>query len=101
MLANGLQGVVLPAAGADDDGRAATVACEVLMPRRRSATSSARARPTRSTRSCRPARQFGMQTMDSTLANLVRQGVITMDMALERANHPDELKRLLGLVKAA
>lgn len=32
---------------------------------------------------------------------LVRQGVISMDMALERAGHPDELKRLLGLVKAA
>jgi hypothetical protein len=24
-----------------------------------------------------------------------------MDMAMERAGHPDELKRLLGLVKAA
>jgi twitching motility protein PilT len=43
----------------------------------------------------------GMQTMDSSLATLVRQGVISVDQALERAGHPDELKRILGLVKAA
>jgi twitching motility protein PilT len=43
----------------------------------------------------------GMGSMDASLATLVRQGVISMDMALERAGHPDELKRLLGLVKAA
>ena len=29
-----------------------------------------------------------MQTMDANLANLVRQGIVTMDMAVERAGHP-------------
>jgi twitching motility protein PilT len=43
----------------------------------------------------------GMQTMDANLATLVRQGIVTMETAIERAGHADELKRLLGLVKAA
>ena len=45
--------------------------------------------------------QHGMQTMDANLATLVRQGIVSMDTALERAGHADELKRILGLVKAA
>jgi Tfp pilus assembly pilus retraction ATPase PilT len=36
-----------------------------------------------------------MVSMDSSLANLVRQGVITKHLALERASSPGELKRLL------
>ena len=40
--------------------------------------------------------RFGMLTMDMSLANLVRAGKITMDMALERCHDPEELSRLLG-----
>jgi twitching motility protein PilT len=43
----------------------------------------------------------GMQSMDAALVNLVRQGTIDMNMALEHAGHPDELKRLLGQLRAA
>ena len=51
------------------DGSGRVVACEVLVPDARPcATSSARARPTRSRRRCRPARSVGMQTMDAALA---------------------------------
>jgi twitching motility protein PilT len=39
--------------------------------------------------------QHGMISMDASLANLVRQGVITKHLALERASSPGELKRLL------
>jgi len=37
----------------------------------------------------------GMITMDASLAELVRKGRITRDLAMERAGHPDELGRLL------
>jgi hypothetical protein len=36
-----------------------------------------------------------MQTMDSALADLVRGGVITRQLAESRSSTPEELKRLL------
>lgn len=44
--------------------------------------------------------QYGMQTMNSSLADLVRHGHITKELALRRSSVPDELERLL-LVGAA
>jgi twitching motility protein PilT len=38
----------------------------------------------------------GMQTMDSSLATLVREGKITQKLAEARSPTADELKRLLG-----
>jgi twitching motility protein PilT len=38
----------------------------------------------------------GMQTMDSSLAQLVRTGKITRQLAESRSTTPEELKRLLG-----
>jgi twitching motility protein PilT len=38
----------------------------------------------------------GMQTMDTSLATLVRQGKITQKLAESRSSTPDELRRLLG-----
>ena len=40
--------------------------------------------------------QFGMVTMDQSLALLVRTGTITSALALERAADPDNLRSLLG-----
>ncbi len=37
-----------------------------------------------------------MQTMDTSLATLVRQGKITQKVAESRSSTADELKRLLG-----
>jgi twitching motility protein PilT len=39
--------------------------------------------------------QFGMQTMNSSLADLVRRGHITRELALRQSSVPDELERLL------
>ena len=44
--------------------------------------------------------QYGMQTMNSSLADLVRHGHITKELAIRRSSVPDELERLL-LVGAA
>jgi twitching motility protein PilT len=38
----------------------------------------------------------GMQTMDASLATLLRAGKITRELAFSRAHSPDELRRLLG-----
>jgi hypothetical protein len=45
--------------------------------------------------------RFGMRTMDASLAELVRAGTITHQLALERAHDPEELNRLLGPAAAA
>ena len=37
-----------------------------------------------------------MRTMDASLAELVRAGRITQEMAMDRSHDPDELNRLLG-----
>jgi twitching motility protein PilT len=39
---------------------------------------------------------LGMQTMDASLATLVRQGAITQKLAEARSSTPEELNRLLG-----
>ncbi len=38
----------------------------------------------------------GMQTMDASLATLVRQDKISQKMAESRSSTPEELRRLLG-----
>jgi twitching motility protein PilT len=40
--------------------------------------------------------QYGMQTMDAALAQLVRAGKITRQLAESRAHSPEELRRLMG-----
>ena len=37
-----------------------------------------------------------MQTMDAALADLVRRGIITRELAKNRSSTPAELERLLG-----
>ena len=42
--------------------------------------------------------KYGMQTMDQSLADLVRAGQINMKTALERCANADDLRRLTGQV---
>jgi twitching motility protein PilT len=43
----------------------------------------------------------GMQTMDTALADLVRRGKISRELAEQRSSTPEELRRLIGHVQAA
>jgi twitching motility protein PilT len=43
----------------------------------------------------------GMQSMDAALAQLVRSGKITRELAEQRSSTPEELRRLMGVVRAA
>jgi twitching motility protein PilT len=36
---------------------------------------------------------IGMQTMEKDLANLVKNGLVTLEAAMSKASHPDEVKR--------
>ncbi len=40
--------------------------------------------------------KYGMQTMDQSLADLVRKSIVSLDVALERCHHEDELRRLVA-----
>jgi twitching motility protein PilT len=43
----------------------------------------------------------GMQTMDTSLADLVRKNKITRELAESRSSTPEELRRLMGTVRVA
>ena len=65
--------------------------------RPRSATSSVRARPTRSTRCSRPAGSYGMVTMDMSLAQLVRSAPhLARRRRSSAARNEEDLRRLLN-----
>ena len=100
MLANGLQGVCCQQLIPTLSGSRA-VACEVLMPTPAVRNLIREGKTHQIYSVMQTGSQHGMQTMDANLATLVRQGIVSMDTALERAGHADELKRILGLVKAA
>lgn len=40
--------------------------------------------------------QYGMQTLESALADLYKRGLVTAEDALSKSSRPDELKRMLG-----
>jgi twitching motility protein PilT len=93
MLANALQGVccqqLLPT---PEGGR--VVACEVLV-----ATSAVRnlireGKTHQIYSMMQTGAQHGMQSMDTALALLVRDGAVRRDVALERSSTPAELQRL-------
>ena len=41
-------------------------------------------------------RKLGMQSMDESLIDLVRRGLVTVDQASRRAQNPEEFERLAG-----
>jgi twitching motility protein PilT len=98
-LASALQAVVtqqlLPKAGGP--GRA--VACEVLIatPAIRNLIREGKTHQIYS--SMQGGGKYGMQTMDQSLAELVRGSAITMEVALERCHHEDDIRRLVAGVR--
>jgi twitching motility protein PilT len=95
-LATSLQGVVtqqlVPLVG----GQGRTVAAEVLVatPAVRNLIREGKVHQIYS--SMQAGARFGMRSMDQSLAELVRAGRITFDVAVERAANPEDLRRLLG-----
>src|SRR6186997_1846090 len=95
-LATTLQGVVTQQLLQTTDGRGRAVAAEVLIttPAIRNLIREGKTHQIYSVLQASAA--AGMQSMDSALAQLVREGKITRQLAEQRASVPEELARLMG-----
>jgi twitching motility protein PilT len=95
-LAESLQGVVtqqlLPTV--DGKGRVAAVEVMVAIPAVRNLIREGKVHQIRS--AMQSGGRHGMQTMDKSLAGLVRSGKVDLRMATERAQNVEELMNLLG-----
>ena len=96
MLAGTLQGVLCQQLLPTVDGKGRAAACEVMV-----ATSAIRnlireGKTHQMYSAIQAGKQYGMVTMDQSLADLVRAGRVTYEVALERANQPGEFKQLAG-----
>jgi twitching motility protein PilT len=96
-LAGALQGVVCQQLLPRSDGRpgrAAAVEVLVVTPAVRNLIRDGKTYQIYS--SMQAGGRFGMQTMDQSLAGLVKKGVVTMEEALQRCANQDDLIRLSG-----
>jgi len=95
-LAGALQGVVCQQLITTADGKGRVVATEVLIatPAIRNLIREGKTHQIYS--ALQSGAKFGMSTMDSNLAELVRTGRITYEAALEKCHHADDFNRLCG-----
>ncbi len=80
----------------DGKGRAAAVEVMVATPAIRNLVREAKNHQI--TTAMQAGGKFGMQTMDQSLADLVKRNIITFDMATERCSNVEDLQRLIGRV---
>ena len=95
-LSTTIQGVMTQQLLQTADGAGRVVACEVLV-----ATSAVRnlvreGKVHQIYSVMQAGGRYGMQTMDQALADLVKMGKITQQLALERCHDPEELTRLMS-----
>ncbi|HEY6795557.1 MAG TPA: type IV pilus twitching motility protein PilT [Kineosporiaceae bacterium] len=95
-LAGALQGVVCQTLCRTASGRGRVAATEVLVatPALRNLIREGKTHQVYS--ALQAGAQFGMHTLDQSLADLVRRRVITVEVALEKCHHRDDLMRLIG-----
>ena len=101
MLSAALQGVVAQQLLPTADGRGRVPAVEVLIPTPAVRNLIREGKTHQIYSAIQTGGEHGMQTMDSALADLVRSGTITLELAKKRASVPAELARLLGEGPAA
>jgi twitching motility protein PilT len=96
-LASALMGVITQQLLPTRDGRGRVVACEILVPTP-AVRNLIREGKTHQIHSVmQTGGQYGMQTMNAALLDLVRRGFITQELALRRSSTPEELRRLMGV----
>ncbi len=95
-LSIALQGIVTQQLLPTADGASRVCACEVLVPTPAIRNLIREGKTHQIYSALQTSGAAGMQTMDGHLAQLVRQGKITRDLAQQRASIPEELMRLLG-----
>lgn len=94
-LASTLMGIITQQLLPTVDGTSRVPACEVLIPTPAVRNLIREAKTHQIYSVIQTGAQFGMQTMDASLAELVRRGKITKDLALRRSSNPEELERLI------
>jgi twitching motility protein PilT len=95
-LSIGLQGIVTQQLLPTADGKGRVVACEVLVPTPAVRNLIREGKTHQIYSAIQTSGSLGMQTMDAHLAQLVRMGRVSRQLAEQRASVPEELKRLLG-----
>jgi len=95
-LATALQGIMTQQLLPTADGSGRVVACEVLVPTPAVRNLIREGKTHQIYSVLQTGGAQGMQTMDASLAQLVREGKITRALAEARSTTPDELRRLLG-----
>lgn len=97
-LAGVLQGIVAQQLLPTRDGRARIPAVEILIPTAGVRNMIREMKVHQIYNAVQTGQKHGMQTMDQALADLVKQGKITVDTALSRAVDLGNLKQLIGKV---
>jgi twitching motility protein PilT len=95
-LSVALQGIMTQTLLPTADGAGRCVAAEVLVPTPAVRNLIREAKTHQIYSLIQTGASHGMQTMDASLAQLVRAGKITRQLAESRAHSPEELRRLLG-----
>ena len=100
-LSVALQGIVTQQLLPTADGTSRIAATEVLVPTSavRNLIREGKTHQVYST--LQTGATHGMQTMDASLADLVRRNKITRELAEARSSSPEELRRLMGAVRVA
>src|SRR6187551_1748164 len=100
-LAIGLQGIVTQTLIPTSDGVGRTVACEILVPTPGVRNLIREGKTHQIYSLIQTGAAHGMQTMDASLAGLVRAGRITQPVAETRSSTPDELRKLIAAPEGA
>src|SRR4051794_11070785 len=100
-LSVALQGIVTQQLLPTSDGKGRVVATEVLVPTPAVRNLIREGKTHQIYSALQTGGSHGMQTMDASLVDLVRKHKITRELAEARSSAPEELRRLMGTVKAA
>jgi len=83
------------------DGTSRVPACEILVPTPAVRNLIREAKTHQIYSVMQTGARFGMQTMDASLAELVRRNMVTKELAIRRSSNPEELERLILGKRAA
>ena len=100
-LSVALQGIVTQQLLPKADGQGRVCGCEILVPTPAVRNLIREGKTHQIYSALQTGGQFGMQTMDAALAQLVREHRITRELAESRSSAPEELRRLMGTVRVA
>jgi twitching motility protein PilT len=100
-LSVALQGIVTQQLLPTADGNGRTVGAEILVPTPAVRNLIREGKTHQIYSTLQTGGQHGMQTMDASLVQLVREHKITRELAEARSSSPEELRRLMGTVRAA